>query len=83
MIKIEIPCPSCGCLKFEAETTNNSRVSIQVCQCVDGSNDFEVFITENGKTTYEKHQCSKEDLAESLETRFSVKPDTLTHTCTN
>ncbi|OJU28180.1 MAG: hypothetical protein BGN92_10035 [Sphingobacteriales bacterium 41-5] len=84
-MKINIPCPNCGCQYCEAETKYGKKVKIEICRCNDGSGEFEVSIfPDNGnEPEYEKHQCSQEDIATCLANRFNIDLDSMNHQCFN
>lgn len=82
---INIPCPTCGCQYCDAETKTGKKVKIEICRCQDGSGEFDVTIihSESGETTYEKHQCPKEDISDCLTSRFNIDLNTMHHECFN
>ncbi|WP_298143022.1 hypothetical protein [Flavobacterium sp.] len=82
---INIPCPSCGCQYCEAETLSGEKVRIEICRCNDGSNEFDVTITNDNEleTQYEKHQCAKEELESCLISRFNINIKSIDHKCSN
>lgn len=84
-MKINIPCPDCGCQYCEAETSAGEKVRIEVCRCNDGSGEFDVaIIPEDGSEILnEKHQCPKEEIEACLKTRFNIDLVSITHHCTN
>jgi hypothetical protein len=48
MIKISLPCSSCGCDKFEGICIKNGiKTSISVCACDDGGGYFDITIIKN------------------------------------
>ena len=81
---INIPCTHCGCQTCEAETTIGQIVQLEICRCNDGSNEFEISITPlqaNSNPEYEKHQCSANEIAECLSSRFNINITSITHRC--
>lgn len=84
-MKINIPCPDCGCQYCDAETTSGEKVKIEICRCDDGSGEFEVSITdeETKETLYEKHQCSAAEIEDCLTSRFNIDLNSMNHQCFN
>jgi len=84
-MKINIPCPSCGCQSCDAETTTGEEVSIEVCRCNDGSGEFNVNIIpkSKGDVKYEKHQCSESEIESCLTSRFNIDLNSMNHQCFN
>lgn len=84
-MKVNIPCPNCGCQYCDAETRAGEKVKIEICRCNDGSGEFEISIIsdESQETQYEKHQCSENDIAGCLTTRFNIDIDSINHQCFN
>jgi hypothetical protein len=82
---INIPCPSCGCQYCDAETKSGNKVRIEICRCVDGGGEFDVsIIPEDGsEVSYEKHQCSSEDIERCLVSRFNINIASMNHQCFN
>ena len=82
---INIPCPSCGCQYCNAETKLGDKVKLEICTCNDGSGEFEVSIipSDNIEITYEKHQCSQQDIADCLTNRFNIDLHSMNHHCSN
>jgi hypothetical protein len=82
-MKINIPCPACGCMYCCAETKLGEKVKIEICTCSDGSGDYDVTIYQAGadEPLYEKHQCSQDDLADCLETRYKIDTKSINHQC--
>lgn len=73
-MKIDIPCPSCGCQECLGQTQDGVKCEISICRCEDGGNEFDVTITypEMQNTDYEKHQCTEEELENCLQSRFNI-----------
>lgn len=84
-MKINIPCPNCGCQYCEAETKSGEKVKIEICRCDDGSGEFDVSITpeDESQIQYEKHQCAKEDIEDCLIARFNIDLNSMNHQCFN
>lgn len=84
-MKINIPCPNCGCQYCEAETKSGDKVKIEICRCNDGSGEFDVSIipTNVMEVKYEKHQCSEKDITDCLTTRFNIDLNSMNHQCFN
>lgn len=84
-MKINIPCPDCGCQTCEAETRAGKKVEIQICRCNDGSGEFDVSVipADGSEPTYAKHQCSEDELADCLTAEFQIDLNTLDHNCSN
>jgi hypothetical protein len=82
-MKINIPCPECGCQHCEATTKLGENVKLEICKCNDGSGEFEVTVYQNnaGTPSYEKHQCSEGELAGCLTARYNIILDSITHNC--
>lgn len=82
---INIPCPSCGCQYCDAVTKTGEKVRIEICRCVDGSNEFDVTIVRNESNMidYEKHQCSEEEIELCLTSRFNIDINSINHECFN
>lgn len=84
-MKVNIPCPNCGCQYCEAETKAGEKVRIEICRCQDGSGEFDVSIipNEDGEIKYEKNQCSENDIAGCLASRFDIDLNSMNHQCFN
>lgn len=82
-MKVQIPCPSCGCQYCKAKTNTGEEVRIEICRCQDGSGEFEVTIFHNGTGNIEneKHQCTEKEISSCLSTRFNVDLDSMSHQC--
>ena len=82
-MKISIPCPDCGCMFCDAQTKNGENVTIDICKCNDGSGEYEVTIYPEGsdEPLNEKHQCTENDLAGCLASRFNIDVNTINHQC--
>ena len=84
-MKINIPCPNCGCQNCEAVTKTGQKVQIEICRCNDGSGEFDVAIIPFGteERQYEKFQCPEEEIANCLTTRFEIDINGIDHQCFN
>lgn len=84
-MKVQIPCPSCGCQYCEALTKDGEKVRIDICRCNDGSGEFDITITHDKQSNiyYEKHQCTEDEISGYLSTRFSNDLDSISHQCFN
>ena len=82
-LKINIPCPSCGCQICDAENTDGEKVTLEICRCFDGSGEFDVVVSYPNSSiiAVEKHQCSEADLANCLNSIFKINLETITHKC--
>ena len=82
-MKINIPCPDCGCQYCEAENKAGEKVTLEICKCNDGSGEFEIsIIPENSsETKYEKYQCPENEIAGCLTSRFKIDLNTINHQC--
>jgi len=82
-MKINIPCPYCGCQVCEGQTQDGVKCEISICRCADGSNEFDVTIEypELQNTDYEKHQCTEEELETCLQSRFNIDLESINHQC--
>ena len=84
-MKINIPCPSCGCQYCEATTQSSEKVKIEICRCYDGSGEFSVSIIpdDGSQIKYEKHQCNVDEIEACLASRFNIDVTTMNHKCFN
>jgi hypothetical protein len=84
-MKINIPCPTCGCQFCDGETKTGQKVKIEICRCFDGSGEFEVsIIPDDGRDVqYEKHQCTQEEIEGCLTSRFNIALNSMSHKCFN
>jgi hypothetical protein len=84
-MKINIPCPDCGCQYCDAATVSGEKVKIEICRCNDGSGEFDVTIIPENESDiqHEKHQCSKEEIADCLSVRFNIDLNSMNHQCFN
>ncbi len=84
-MRINIPCPNCGCQYCDAETKAGEKVKIEICRCDDGSGEFEVAIFHVATNHYEnqKYQCTKDEIAGCLNSNFNIDLDSMNHKCFN
>lgn len=84
-MKINIPCPSCGCQHCEATTISGEKVKIEICSCNDGSGDYNVSIsTEDGiHPTHELYRCDPLEIEDCLTSRFKIDLESMNHRCFN
>jgi hypothetical protein len=82
-MKINIPCPHCGCQTFDAKTKTGDPVIIEICRCLDGSGEFTVrIINKDGSPDdYETYRCGKDEIENSLTSRFHIDLETISHKC--
>ena len=81
-MKINIPCPTCGCQTCDAETKDGEAIAIEICRCPDGSGDFDVTITpQGGEPLFEKHSGPIQDLEDLLAVRYKINLDSIEHNC--
>jgi len=84
-MKINIPCPDCGCQTCAAKTKTGEAVTIQICRCNDGSGEYEVSIIpiDGSDIQNEKHQCPSSEIETCISNRFDVDIESMSHNCFN
>jgi hypothetical protein len=80
---INIPCPQCGCQTCDATTNSGEPVEIRICNCNDGSGNYDVTITpkNGGPSSYHTYRCPKFEIESCLTSSFNINMNSINHYC--
>ncbi len=80
-MKINIPCPTCGCQTCQAKTLSGEKVTIEVCSCPDGSGNYDLTIYHKTSDPVNETYRSRKDLEDILSSQYEIDLNSIEHNC--